>query len=488
MSAKIRRKRASDIDLYKACKAGGDCIPDVKNKIEGDTWADRLLKWFGSLVYFGNLGIGTGKGTGGGFGYRPLDTGVTGRSPAVSVRPAVPTEIVPESIPGLVLPEGPSIVPLSDLTVDTGVVIDTAGSAPDIPTDINVLFETTNPTFDITATSGQPTVISSANDTAAVLEVGTTSTISTRIVLDTSTGALDNLSLNEVSNVFIDPQSVATSIGDYEELELLPLHRETFDIDEPRSSTPGTLLNRAFNNFRRFYGRSIQQVPVRNPAFLTQPSSLVQFEFENPAFSDADLTLRFQQDVAEVAAAPEEAFADVQILHRQYLSESPGGTVRASRLGTKGYMRTRAGTLLGQDVHYYYDFSAIESADSIELATIIDFSGNQAISAEQEASFIYPDNELLDDILETFNDSQLVLQTQDEEGEPLSIPTFAQGAMKVFVADIGGRPSIAPTYIINVGTSAPKLIEPGFYNIFSSDYDIHPSYIRRRKRKYSYTF
>lgn len=488
MSAKIRRKRASDVDLYKSCKAGGDCILDVKNKFEGDTWADRLLKWFGSLVYFGNMGIGTGKGTGGGFGYKPLDTGVTGRTPTVSVRPAVPTEIIPESIPGLVLPEGPSVVPLSDLTVDTGVIIDTTGSAPDIPTDINVLFESTNPTFDITAASGQPTVISSANDSAAVLEVGTTSTISTRIVLDTSTGALDNLALHEVSNVFIDPQSIATSIGDTEELELLPLHRETFDIEEPKSSTPGSLLNRAFNNFRRFYGRSVQQVPVTNPAFLTQPSSLVQFEFENPAFSDADLTLRFQQDVAEVAAAPDEAFADVQILHRQYLSESPGGTVRASRLGTKGYMRTRAGTLLGQDVHYYYDISAIESADSIELATIIDFSGNQALSAEQEASFIYPDNELLDELVESFNDSHLVLQTQDEEGEPITIPTFAQGAIKVFIADIGGQPSVSPTYVINAGSTSATIIESGFYNIFSSDYDIHPSHIRKRKRKLSYTF
>lgn len=487
MSARVRRKRASVIDLYKSCKAGGDCIPDVKNKVEADTWADKLLKWFGSLVYFGNLGIGTGKGTGGTFGYRPIEPGVGGRTPATAVRPAVPTDIIPETVPGLVLPEGPSIVPLSELTVDTGVVIDTTTVSPDIPTDINILFESTNPTFDITLGTGQPAIISSTNDTAAILEVGTSPVVSTRIILDTFTGSLDTILPNEVSNIFIDPQATGTSIGDYEEIELIPLHREEFEIEEPKTSTPGSLLNRAFNNFRQFYGRSVQQVPVRNPAFLSQPSSLVQFEYENPAFSDAELTLRFQQDVAEIAAAPDEAFSDLHVLHRQYLSETPQGTVRASRVGTKGYMRTRAGTLLGQDVHYYYDFSAIETADSMELATIVDFSGNQAVTP-QETSFVYPDNELLDDILSDFNDSQLVLHTEDDEGESISIPTFAKGSAKVFITDIGSGPRPVPTLVINLGSETAKIIEPGFANLFSSDYDIHPAYLKRRKRKLSYTF
>ena len=59
-----RRKRASPTDLYKSCAMGGDCIPDVKNKIEGTTLADILLKVFGSVIYLGNLGIGTGRGSG----------------------------------------------------------------------------------------------------------------------------------------------------------------------------------------------------------------------------------------------------------------------------------------------------------------------------------------------------------------------------------------------------------------------------------------
>lgn len=483
MSVRVRRKRASVEDLYRSCKAGADCIPDVRNKVEGDTWADRLLKWFGSIIYLGNLGIGTGRGSGGSFGYRPIDTGAVGRTPNVPVRPAVPTDIIPETIPGLILPEGPSIIPLSDLTVDTGVVIDTSIIGSDLPSDVNILFENTNPTFDITSVAGQPTVISSAEDTIAVIDVGTINTESARVALNTVGGTVDSAVANEIYNVFVDPQSIGTSIGDFEEIELQPIGPEAFEIQEAKSSTPDTLLNRALTNFRRYYGRSVQQVPVRNPAFLTQPSSLVQFEFTNSAFTPDDLTLRFQQDVAELAAAPESDFSDLHVLHRQVLSETPGGTVRASRLGTKGYVRTRSGTLLAQDVHYYYDISAIESAESVELATFAENQGNHF--ADNETTFIYPDNELLDDIVSTFNDSQLVLQTEDD-GDPITIPTFARGSAKVFISDIGpfGQ-STVPVYTVNINTSVERPIVPATVNVFADTYDLHPSLLRKRKRRYS---
>lgn len=484
MSARVRRKRASAEDLYRSCKAGGDCKPDVQNKIEGDTWADRLLKWFGSIIYLGNLGIGTGRGTGGTFGYRPIEPGTGGRTPNIPVRPAVPTDIIPETIPGLILPEGPSIVPLTDLVVDTGVIIDTTALGTDLPADVNILFENTNPTFDITTATGHPTIISGANDSAAILDVGTTTAINTRVTLDIPLTAVDTANASEVYNIFVDPQSYGSSVGGFEEIELMPLHREAFEIQEPRTSTPRTLLDRALNNVRRYYGRSVQQVPVRNPIFLSQPSRLVQFEYENPTFTPDELTLRFQQDVAEVAAAPDTDFADVHILHRQALSETPGGTIRASRLGTKGYIRTRSGALLGQDVHYYYDISAIESAESVELATLADFSGIQA--GDTETSFVYPDNELLDELVETFTDSHLVLQLEDNN-EPVTIPTFARGSAKVFVTDfsLSGR-GARPSYIIHIGHDIARSIVPATINLFSSDYDINPALLKRRKRKYSF--
>ena len=49
-----RLKRASPEDLYRSCKLGGDCIPDVQNKIENTTLADKLLQIFGSILYLGH--------------------------------------------------------------------------------------------------------------------------------------------------------------------------------------------------------------------------------------------------------------------------------------------------------------------------------------------------------------------------------------------------------------------------------------------------
>lgn len=123
-----RKRRAAPEELYKHCLAGGDCIPDVKNKFEQNTWADALLKIFGSLVYFGNLGIGTGRGSGGSLGYRPLDsvgpgrpTSVTPSRPNITIDPVGPTEIV------TIDASAPSIVPLSEGTVDLILLLQTEG-------------------------------------------------------------------------------------------------------------------------------------------------------------------------------------------------------------------------------------------------------------------------------------------------------------------------------------------------------------------------
>ena len=64
-------------DIYRSCVQGGDCPEDVRNKVEGKTWADTLLKIFSSIIYLGNLGIGTGRGGGGSMGYRPIAVSYT---------------------------------------------------------------------------------------------------------------------------------------------------------------------------------------------------------------------------------------------------------------------------------------------------------------------------------------------------------------------------------------------------------------------------
>ena len=54
-----RTKRDSAINLYNQCQITGNCPEDVKNKVEANTLADKLLRILSSIVYFGGLGIGT---------------------------------------------------------------------------------------------------------------------------------------------------------------------------------------------------------------------------------------------------------------------------------------------------------------------------------------------------------------------------------------------------------------------------------------------
>ena len=116
--------------------------------------------------------------------------------------------------------------------------------------------------------------------------------------------------------MFVDAQAVGETIGG----EYIPLEEfsqiQNFEIEEqqPLSSTPEQRLNRAFQRARDLYNRQITQIRTRNLDFLGAASRAVQFEFENPAFVD-DVTLQFEQDVRDVAAAPDPDFRDIVTLH-----------------------------------------------------------------------------------------------------------------------------------------------------------------------------
>ena len=103
MARAKRVKRDSVTHIYQTCKQAGTCPPDVLNKVEQTTVADNILKYGSGGVFFGGLGIGTGRGTGGVTGYRPLPEGPgirVGGTPTV-VRPS----LVPESVgPADILP------------------------------------------------------------------------------------------------------------------------------------------------------------------------------------------------------------------------------------------------------------------------------------------------------------------------------------------------------------------------------------------------
>lgn len=494
MRARIRRKRASPTDLYRSCQAGGDCIPDVKNKIEGNTWADKLLKWFGNIIYLGGLGIGTGRGTGGSYGYRPIQSGAGGRVPqTVPVRPTVPIETIPEVPTGFITPEAPSVIPMVELPVDTSVVIDNVTSiGPSDPVlDVSVIYEAHNPTFEANIPQLHPTTVAGGDNPAEVV-IGSSSTPVHRIVLDSVegiSGAIDAAAPAEVYNVFVDPQGSGTAVGALEEIELGPL-QQTFEIEERATSTPRSFVDTALTRTRQFYNRFVQQARIRDPAFLGRPSRLVTFGFENPAFSNEDLTLQFMDDVQDIAAAPDPAFSDVRVLHRPVYSETPGGTVRASRLGTRGFMTTRSGALLGQDVHFYYDISSIEDADTIEMLPL----GNRSSAPEvvhslAESSFIdniYPDEELIDEVVEQFNNSHLVLSETDESGRTKFVSLGTPWLPKAFVSDTGSGYTMRPPIL----KSWEVVVRPATRNytfVFSADYYLHPSLRRiRRKRKRSF--
>lgn len=504
-----RRKRAAVEDLYKSCKLGGDCPPDVINKVEGTTLADRLLQIFGSILYFGHLGIGSGKGSGGFGGYRPIG-GTVGRTPEISVsRPAVPldplggAEVIPLDV---INPEAPAIIPLSE------------GALPDIPitdnsdiinvAEIDVTTHTTV-TDGIPTVPQQPTIITEGAD-INVIDFQPGPPAPKRIALDTSFLPKEDIQLNIFRpstfdpniNVFVDPNVVGDTVV-FQEIELTPFNEiAEFELEEagPKSSTPLQRVESVVNQGRRYYNRLVQQVQTRNPQFLSRPSRLVTFEIENPAFED-EISLQFQQDVNALSAAPDTDFQDIVSLSKPEFSEF-NDKIRVSRLGQKNTMTTRSGLKFGQRIHYFYDLSTINQSEEVELTSFGRFSGEATtVDAVAEASFVdsttssevsYPEELLYDPLEERFENSQLVL-TFTEDNNLIQIPGFSPGlGLQVVVGDIA-RDIFIDTPRISSDITIIKPIKPIFpigpsFDVATtnSDFIYDPDLFRkRRKRKLS---
>lgn len=437
-----RRKRASPEQLYKHCIGGGDCIPDVQNKFEQNTWADVLLKIFGSLVYFGNLGIGTGKGSGGSLGYRPLDSVGPGRP--TTITPARPNITIDAVGPSDLIPidaGGSSIVPLAEGTIDTSFVSPDAG--PGLGAEDIELYTITSPTTDIGGTSTTPTIVSSEEGAVAVIDAQPIPERPVQVYFDPSASAVNEVTvfpalqsnITDV-NIFADPTYSGTIIGGYDEIPLNRLDVAEFEIDEtPLTSTPTQKLESAINKAKSYYNRFIKQVPVRDPDFLNQPTRLAQFEFVNPAF-EPEVTIEFERDLADVAAAPNEEFRDIITLRRPTLS-AVEGTVRVSRIGETGTIATRSGTVIGQKVHFYYDISTISAPETIELAVIQDTAGqstivddllaSRTVDTALDSNIAVSEEDLLDPYEETFHDGHLVVITSEQQETEL-LPAFGSSS------------------------------------------------------------
>lgn len=513
-----RTKRDSVKHLYDQCRISGNCPDDVKNKVEGTTLADRLLQWLGSVIYLGGLGIGTGRGSGGSTGYTPLGrTPNVGSSGSIS-RPAIPLDPLgpPNILPvDVVDPAAPSVVTLSEGSVPDVTVIDAGGpdldiatSGPDLGTGDISISTTTDPISDVATTGGHPSVVTT-EDNVAIIDVQTGPPAPKRIALErpaktstpihiSVTQSLSNVS--DPGNIFVDAHFSGQVIG--EEIPLEPLSSiAELEIEEsqiPKSSTPKAFA-RAYARAKELYNRRVQQVQTRNIEFLKQPSRLVQFEFTNPAFEEEDLTLQFQQDLQQLAAAPDEDFSDIITLGRQQLAETAEGRIRVSRLGRRGTIRTRSGLQIGQQVHFYFDLSTIDNSEAIELGVLGEHSGDASIiNPQAESSFIdllseepiaHTEDELLDDIVEDFSNSHLVLGSS-RRNQNITMPTIPPGvALKVFITDVAKplfvsypEERILPDLLPDTPTSK---IEPAIIidADSASDFFIHPSLLKRKRKR-----
>lgn len=501
-----RNKRASAEDLYKQC-ATGDCPPDVKNKIEGDTWADRLLKWFGSVVYFGGLGIGTGRGSGGSTGYRPLGAGTSrpiGESipvrPAVPVDPIGPVELVPIDTAN---PAGPAIVQLTDITLPDPSIIDISNPTTDLGAGEIDIISANDPLTDIGGVGSNPTIISTTNESAVLdvqpipppkrfaLDVGNTPT-GTHLTVYASTTHPD-----PDINIFVTSGFEGEIVGDVEEIPLETFNTmQEFELQEPvqKTSTPSDVLTRFVGRARNLYNRFTEQVPTQNPNFLGQVSRAVQFEFENPAFED-DVSFTFERDIAELQAAPDIDFRDIRVLHRPSYSTTETGLVRVSRLGERATITTRSDLELGRPVHFYQDISVIEPTDTIELQPINDTSHiSTTVNTMLDSTIINPafdsnlynEANLLDEYTEEFDNAHLLMTTTETDNETLTVPTLPPGtSIRVFIDDYGsGIVVFNPVVTTKQQAVLPIPTEPHvILDLFSDDFYLHPGYLKRKRKR-----
>ncbi|QYI89593.1 L2 minor capsid protein [Bos taurus papillomavirus 42] len=517
-----RRKRASEDDLYRGCRMGQDCPIDIKNKYEQNTLADRILKWVSSFLYFGTLGISSGKGTGGPTGYTPLGSGggAGGVRPGKGANVARPTVILDAL--------GPAGVPIDPAVPDTSIVplLEESGGSTTLDVtpgaEIEIVAEVHPP-----PTVGAPEITIGEPDDPPILDV-TPETHPTSRIRSTSskhdnpaftayvastqlpgeTSAADHVYvLHGFNGEFVGP---ADPEGDaiFEEIPL-----EEFGVPEspPSTSTPNTSFRQVLNKFqRRLYNRRlVQQVKItdRN-TFLKQPSQFVRWEFDNPTFDDESVSLIFQQDVNEISAAPVSEFQDLVKLSRPIFSDTEG-LVRVSRLGQRGTIRTRSGLQIGGHVHYYTDISPIRALEDIEMSTFGEVSGDSIIMQPLgESTFVdagamsetlnegiieFPENVLDDDYNEDFSHARLEITTSARSRT--SIITVQDGippgSVKMFINDAEAtvtphytpspdspgkepyvpiQPADIPDIIINFGEG-------------SATFFLHPSLLKKHKHK-----
>nr|DAZ92265.1 TPA_asm: L2 [Manis javanica papillomavirus 1] len=489
-----RKRRAAVEDIYNQCIRFGTCPPDVKDKVENTTIADKILQYGSIGVFLGGLGIGTGRGSGGTTGYTPLGEGPGVR---VGTRPQFPRPFVPQPLDPIGLgprefiplqpldPMGPSIVPLEELPPS----IDIPGSNVEVIAEIHPVEDFPTVRVPTVTTDGDSSAIVEISPHAPPVRTISRTQYSNPAFEVAVAGTHNSGELSSTDHIFINGGG-GDIIG--EEIPLLDLSTSFGGDDMAETqfmhSTPAdTTVSRPS---RPYPQRLVTQRQISEPEFLSNVRSLVTFE--NPSFTPEDVSLIFEKDVQSLEAAPHEDFRDIVRLSRPYF-EDIGGHVRVSRFGQKASMKTRGGTIIGPIFHYYADISSIlPGEEAIELNILGETSQEAVIVVDSDLDNIsltaslpssFSENELLD-VPETFpNNMQLSFGPRGRSILPLpdlsvERPPLSYLDLPVFVhypvAD-NGHPIIYPSDI-------PLIIfRPDTTGL---DFDIHPSLLKRRKRVY----
>lgn len=402
---KPRKRRAAADQLYRTCKVTGDCPEDVVNKVENNTLADRILK-YGSLgVFLGSLGIGTGRGTGGAFGYRPLPEAPT--SGAVGVRPPVSAidAIGPDILPvDTVAPTDSVVIPLQEMGGGRVEVIAEVHPVPEGPSLESGTSVDTGGSADVTIPAFRPGQVGRGRANAST----------THFHNPAFHGGISGVGTGESS---LTEHVLVSEPGTYESIELSDLPAP------PKHSTPVSGGAPDGGLPRLFRGRHITHVRVQAPGDLGNPGHLVQYGFENPAFEDDSISFG---PIDDIASAPHDDFTDVVHLSRPYFGEGDGGRVRISRLGIKATIQTRSGTYIGPRIHYYQDLSSVSHAPGdLEMQTFTVVSGHDTATS----SIAYP-------VADTYIDGGVLSDTWATQGGV----SFTDGdGTGVQIIPVGGR-------------------------------------------------
>lgn len=517
-----RRKRDSVGNIYHHCSRFNTCPQDVKNKVERTTTADKILQYGTAVTFLGNLAISSSAGTAGGLAADAIlgEAAAVGAAREGLLRPALPPDTVgPLEVPATRLSE-PIIqgqrasfaehIPLQVLnthevspeTVVTFLEDTTVSDVPSIGPRVEIPGEDTAAIVEVPRNVPGRAVVSRTQYSNPAFEVSVHSNIK-----GAETSAPDNVFVDSVG-------SSGHTVG--EDIPLLIMRSEpTFDdtfiadteIDTeflgPRTSTPrkpavqrpasgpGSRGPQRKGILKRLFHRNTEQIPVMEDIFITSPKRLVTFE--NPAFEES-ASLIFERDLMEIERAPHSAFRDIVRLGRIHLTEGPGRRVKVSRLGKKATIRTRSGVQIGPEVHYYKDLSSI-GHEAIEMQVLGEVSGTAEVADALAVSPINDDIPVRDipvtvtDVYEPEADPTHTIHVNfgsqhDYPGIPVSDYVLPPRETTVIVDTEEGvvidipesplQPAIVPEDIPEV------LIE---VLGSSGDYYLHPSLLRRRKRR-----